>query len=132
MEAQGEKMCSSCSFTTSALDGVSGQRHTLAALYPRGKKNGTHWAGGWVAPEPIWTRRLQEITSCLCRQSNLVRPVLRSLVRHYTYLATPAQIKCSVYKCIKPIHFADGEGHPDQGASLSCSRKNLYRHDDVL
>jgi hypothetical protein len=27
----------SCSFTTSALDGVSGQRHVLATLYPRGK-----------------------------------------------------------------------------------------------
>jgi hypothetical protein len=37
MEAQGERRYSSYSFTTSALDGVSGQRQVLAALYPRGK-----------------------------------------------------------------------------------------------
>jgi hypothetical protein len=33
----GERRYSSYSFTTSALDGVSGQRHDPAALYPRGK-----------------------------------------------------------------------------------------------
>jgi hypothetical protein len=38
MEAHGEeRMYSSYSFTTSALDGVSGQHHALAALYPWGK-----------------------------------------------------------------------------------------------
>jgi hypothetical protein len=35
--AWGERRCSSYSFTTSALDGVSGQRHAPAALYPRGR-----------------------------------------------------------------------------------------------
>jgi len=34
--AGGEEV-SSYSFLTSALDGVSGQRHAPAALYPRGK-----------------------------------------------------------------------------------------------
>jgi hypothetical protein len=33
----GEKRYSSYSLLTSALDGVSGQRHAPAALYPRGK-----------------------------------------------------------------------------------------------
>jgi hypothetical protein len=28
--------------------GVSGQRHTLAALYPREGTLCTHWIGGWV------------------------------------------------------------------------------------
>jgi hypothetical protein len=28
--------------------GVSGQRHSPAALYSRGKDPGTHWTGGWV------------------------------------------------------------------------------------
>jgi hypothetical protein len=37
MEAQGERMCSSYSFTNSILDRVSGQRHAPAALYPWGK-----------------------------------------------------------------------------------------------
>jgi hypothetical protein len=30
--------------------GVSGLRHTLAALYPRGKDPGTHSTGGLVGP----------------------------------------------------------------------------------
>jgi hypothetical protein len=33
----GERMYSFYSFTTSALDEVTGQRHTPAALYSRGK-----------------------------------------------------------------------------------------------
>jgi hypothetical protein len=33
---------------TSALDGVSGQRHAPSALYPLGKTPGTHWIGGCV------------------------------------------------------------------------------------
>jgi hypothetical protein len=33
--AEGERMYSSNSFSTSALDGVSGQGHAPAALYPR-------------------------------------------------------------------------------------------------
>jgi hypothetical protein len=33
--AEGERMHSSYSFSTSALDGVSGQRHAPAALYHR-------------------------------------------------------------------------------------------------
>jgi hypothetical protein len=37
MEALGGDEYSSYSFKTSALDGVSGQRHALAALYPQGK-----------------------------------------------------------------------------------------------
>jgi hypothetical protein len=35
--ARGERRYSSYSFTTSALDGVSGQRHAPAAFYSRGK-----------------------------------------------------------------------------------------------
>jgi hypothetical protein len=43
-----ERMHSSYSFLTSALDGVSGQRHALAPV--------THWIGGWV----VWTYMLLE------------------------------------------------------------------------
>jgi hypothetical protein len=48
IEAQGERMYSSYSFTTSALDGVSGQRHAPATLNLRGKTSGTHRTGAWV------------------------------------------------------------------------------------
>jgi hypothetical protein len=46
MEAQAERMYSSYSFTTSALGGVSGQRHAPAALYPGERPPDTHWTGG--------------------------------------------------------------------------------------
>jgi hypothetical protein len=36
-DAWGERIYSSYSFTTSELDGVSGQRHALVALLPLGK-----------------------------------------------------------------------------------------------
>ena len=35
--------------STSALDGVGGQRHAPAAL-PPGRRPGTHCIGGWVGP----------------------------------------------------------------------------------
>jgi len=34
---------------TMALEGVKGQRHAPAALYPR-ERPGTHYTGGWVGP----------------------------------------------------------------------------------
>ena len=33
--------------------GMSGQQNALAALPPR-KSIGTHCAGGWVGPGPVW------------------------------------------------------------------------------
>jgi hypothetical protein len=55
----------------SALDGVSGQHHALATLYPGERTPGTHCTGGWVALEPVWTQRLDEKVLCLCCGSNL-------------------------------------------------------------
>jgi hypothetical protein len=43
-----ERIYSSYSSSTSALDGVSGQFYALAALYNRGKTSGTHCTRGWV------------------------------------------------------------------------------------
>jgi hypothetical protein len=42
---EGERY-SSYSFLTSVLDGVSGQRHAPAAIYPRERNTGTHWRLG--------------------------------------------------------------------------------------
>jgi hypothetical protein len=39
----------------------------------------TEWA-----PEPVWTRRLEEKLFCFRRESNLDLPVVQSVVRHYT------------------------------------------------
>jgi hypothetical protein len=46
---KGEYWYSSTLSLTSALDGVSGQRHTPAAL-PLGKRPVTHCIGRWVGP----------------------------------------------------------------------------------
>jgi hypothetical protein len=44
--------------------GVSGQHHTPAALYPRGKDPPVPIVqeDGW-APEPVWTQRIEEKSS---------------------------------------------------------------------
>ena len=39
---------------TTALEGVRGQRHAQAALYPR-ERPGAHCTGGWVGPGLVWT-----------------------------------------------------------------------------
>jgi hypothetical protein len=62
MEAQGERIYSSYSFTTSVL--------VPAALYPRGKDPGTHWTRGWVGPWPVWTQRLEEKSLAFAGGSN--------------------------------------------------------------
>jgi hypothetical protein len=56
-----ERRYSSYSFTTSALDGVSGQRHAPAALLPpsKGPPVLIVQEAGW-APEPVWTQRIEE------------------------------------------------------------------------
>jgi hypothetical protein len=84
MEAQGERIYSSYSFKTSKLDGVSGQRHALAALYPRGKDSQYHRAGSWVGPRAGMDTEVRRKISFLCRGSNLDRPVIQSVARHYT------------------------------------------------
>jgi hypothetical protein len=51
MEEHGERKYSSYSFMTSALGGVSGQRHVPVALNPRKRSLEAGWA-----PEPVWTQ----------------------------------------------------------------------------
>jgi hypothetical protein len=56
-----ERRYSSYSFLTSELDGVGGQRHAPAALYP-----GAHCTGGWVSPRAgLVTEATGEILSPL-------------------------------------------------------------------
>jgi hypothetical protein len=64
MEAQGERMYSSYSFTTSALNGGEwSASRPCGALPPRkGPRVPTGQEAGWV-PEPVWTQRLEESLS---------------------------------------------------------------------
>jgi hypothetical protein len=63
---------------------VSGQHHAPAALYPQGKDPGTHCTGGWVGPTDGLDTEVRGKILCLCRGSKLDRPVVQSVVRHYT------------------------------------------------
>jgi hypothetical protein len=75
VSAKVERKYSSCSFLASELDGVSGQRHVPAALYPWQRTPGASWTGGWVGTiagldTEAWGKIL-----CLCRGTNSGRPV---------------------------------------------------------
>jgi hypothetical protein len=66
------------------------------------------------APEPVWTQRLEEKSSCLCRGSNLDRPIVEPVVRHYTFmLRSPVQkslyiliVNISIYFVLQPVLFS--------------------------
>jgi hypothetical protein len=74
--------------------GVSGQHDVPAALYPRGKDPPVPIVqdAGW-APEPAWTQRIEEKSFAPCRGSNLDRPVVQPVARHYTDWATRLSYK---------------------------------------
>jgi hypothetical protein len=76
---------SSYSFSTSALDkGEWSASRPGRALAP-GKEPPVPilQEAGW-APEPVSTQRLGEKSFRLCRGSNLDRPVVQPVARHYT------------------------------------------------
>jgi hypothetical protein len=68
--AWGEKRYSSYSFTTSALDGGewSVSRPGCALRPEKGPPVPIVQEAGW-APEPVWTKRLEEKSFCPCRGS---------------------------------------------------------------
>jgi hypothetical protein len=78
-------MYSSYSFSTSALNG--GEWSALRpsrALAPGKGPSVTIVQEAGCAPEPVWTQRLEKKSFSLCRGSNLDRPVVEPVTRHYT------------------------------------------------
>jgi hypothetical protein len=75
MQVPRGEMYSSYSFLTLALDGVSGQRHAPAALYPRERTLVTHWIGGWMGLRAGLDTEAREKILCLCRGSKPGRPI---------------------------------------------------------
>jgi hypothetical protein len=71
------------SLLTSALDGVSGQRHVSAALYSRERTRISHWIGGRVGLRAGLDTEARGKVLCFCAGSNPVCPVVQSVVRHY-------------------------------------------------
>jgi hypothetical protein len=80
----GERKYSSYSFMTSALDGVSGQRHAPAALCPGERTPGTHCTRGWVGPISGLDIEARGKILFPCRGSNPDRSVVKPVARHYT------------------------------------------------
>jgi hypothetical protein len=87
-ELGGRGGIASTHFTTSALDGGEWSASRPGRALPPAP---IVQEAGW-APEPVWTQRLQEKLFRLCRRSNLDRPVVQSVVRHYNDWATPASL----------------------------------------
>jgi hypothetical protein len=69
--------------------GVSGQHHAQAALPLRKEPPVRIVQEAGLAPEPVWTQRLEEKSSASVRDRT---PVVQYVVNHYTNWATPAPV----------------------------------------
>jgi hypothetical protein len=86
-----EEVYSSYSFLTSALDGVSCQRHASAALYSRERIPGTHCTGCWVVFIAGLDTEARGRNLFLCRVSNPDRPVCSD------WATLVPIVKCCIY-----------------------------------
>jgi hypothetical protein len=71
----------SYSFLTSALDGVTGQRHAPVMLYPRGKDLRYPLDRRLEVPQLVWTQRLQEKSFASAGDQT---PIVQSVVKYHT------------------------------------------------
>jgi hypothetical protein len=98
MEALAGRRYSSYSFLTSALDGGDWSASRPGRALPPGKgPPGTHWTGGYVGPRAGMDTEDRGKILRPCRGSNPDRPVVQTVVRHYTDWATPAPFSSLEY-----------------------------------
>jgi hypothetical protein len=96
--AKGERKYSFCSLLTSTLEGVSGQRHALAALYP-GKGPTAYCKGGRVSPRAGLDTAVsgKSLTS-----AGDQTPIVQSVARHCTEL--PRLQAWQLFNiCVRPV-----------------------------
>jgi hypothetical protein len=91
--AWGERRYSSYSFLTSALDGGVVSVTPRPRFTPGERTPGTHCTGGWVGLRAGLDTEATGKILCPCRGSNLDRPVVQPVARHYTDWATRLIIK---------------------------------------
>jgi hypothetical protein len=81
----GERRYNSYSFSTSALDGGEWSATRSGSALAPGKGPPIHTVqDARSAPEPVWTQRLEEKFFRFCQGSNLDRPIVQPVARHYT------------------------------------------------
>jgi hypothetical protein len=83
--AWGDRSYSSYSFSTSALDGGEWSASRPGRAFTPGERTpGTNCTGGWVGPRAGLDTEVRGKILYKCRGSNPDRPVVQSVVRHYT------------------------------------------------
>jgi hypothetical protein len=69
----------------------------LPRFTPGERTSGTHWIEGWVSPRAGLDAGARRKILCPCRGSNLDRPIVQPVVRHYTAWATATPtVSCTV------------------------------------
>jgi hypothetical protein len=76
----------SYSLLTSAVDGDEWSASRPGCAFPPERTHGTHWTGVWVGLRASLDTEDRGKILFLCRGSNPGRPVVHSVVRHYTEL----------------------------------------------
>jgi hypothetical protein len=87
----GGEEYNSYSFLTSALDGGEWSASRPGRAFTPGEWTpGLHCTGGWVGPRAGLDTKARGKILCPCRGLNPGRPVVQTIVRHYTDWANPA------------------------------------------
>jgi hypothetical protein len=74
--------------STSVLDRGEWSASSPGRALDPGKTPGTHCTGGWVGPRAGLDTKVRGKILCLCQGSNLDRPVIQPVARHYIDWAT--------------------------------------------
>jgi hypothetical protein len=80
-------------FLTSAPFGGEWSASRTGLFNPGERLPGTHWIGGWMAPEPVWTLWERE-NSWPYRDLNSDPTVIQPVASQYTDFAIPALVYC--------------------------------------
>jgi hypothetical protein len=83
--ALGERRYSSYPFSTSALEGGERSASRPSCAFSPGESTpSTYCTGGWLGPRAGLDIEATGKSFCLCWGSNLDRPVVQPVARHYT------------------------------------------------
>jgi len=140
---------------TAALEGVSGQQHAPAALYPR-QRHGTHFTGGWVGPRAgLDGRKISSPRDSIPGPSNSFKtpiqiptiprditvifdwqlPVLEKstdclycclVSKRCLYLRFPLDINKNYFRCTSMEESLGHEGHETGLFSMRSFRLDIY------